>query len=575
MHYLAAMNKALLCLVAFVAAMTIPNIGAAAEPVAPPDTEIVGGLPAVSPANTSVPRIVTTSGGICSGTFISAEWVLTAAHCIEPRATIYTGSLSVAGLVSAGGATGHAHPSFMFFGTSIRYDFGLYRLDTASPLATPVRLAAYDEIWSSQPGTTATSFGWGLTSAPPGGSVSPDLLTGTMSIIDDVACADLDHPLGVDFDLTTAVCTSAVGVSSCNGDSGGPLFATKDGVTVQVGVTSYGPTSCNGHSVAQWVPSALTWIRSTTGLPIGGPAAPAAPQRKMRLFGLDRYDTAAAVGAYWEKSAVVFVATGQNFPDSLAAGAAAARMNAPVLLVTQNSLPLASRLLLQRLNPTNIYVAGGPAAVSDAVLLEMQAVTGAAVARMGGADRYVTAELLTRLAFPTPVSTRVWIASGRDFKDPLIASAAAAVFDEPFVLIDGQAPALSAANLALISSLGATGFGVVGPTGSFSPAVLAQLATLGPVTLYDNPDTSLRSVSVWAGLGSAVSVSFATSANFPDALAAVPWAGFPPISPVFLVPGMCIPSAVTAEVARLVPVEIVFFGGPAALSIASEALPAC
>jgi putative cell wall-binding protein len=64
---------------------------------------------------------------------------------------------------------------------------------------------------------------------------------------------------------------------------------------------------------------------------------------------------------------VVFIAAGQNFPDALAGGAAAAAEGSPVLLVRQNSIPALVATELDRLNPGRIVVLGGPAIVSDAV----------------------------------------------------------------------------------------------------------------------------------------------------------------------------------------------------------------
>ncbi len=69
-------------------------------------------------------------------------------------------------------------------------------------------------------------------------------------------------------------------------------------------------------------------------VPIGGP-------EMQRLSGADRYATAAAVSAasFSPGVPVAYVATGANFPDALAAGAAAAERGGPVLLVTGSAIP--------------------------------------------------------------------------------------------------------------------------------------------------------------------------------------------------------------------------------------------
>jgi putative cell wall-binding protein len=56
---------------------------------------------------------------------------------------------------------------------------------------------------------------------------------------------------------------------------------------------------------------------------------------------------------------VVYVATGENFPDALGAAAAAAVQGGPVLLVRNTSIPAATAAELARLSPNVIYVAGG------------------------------------------------------------------------------------------------------------------------------------------------------------------------------------------------------------------------
>jgi hypothetical protein len=64
---------------------------------------------------------------------------------------------------------------------------------------------------------------------------------------------------------------------------------------------------------------------------------------------------------------LAYVATGQNFPDALAAGAAAAVHGAPTMLVRGVSIPGASATELERLNPVRIILLGGPGVVSKSV----------------------------------------------------------------------------------------------------------------------------------------------------------------------------------------------------------------
>lgn len=86
-----------------------------------------------------------------------------------------------------------------------------------------------------------------------------------------------------------------------------------------------------------------------------------------RLWGADRYATAAAVvRAFWSRGPG-FIATGQNFPDALAGGAVAGRNGEPVLLVKGSPFPAATGQEVLRLGSVRLFMLGGPAAVSGGV----------------------------------------------------------------------------------------------------------------------------------------------------------------------------------------------------------------
>ena len=96
----------------------------------------------------------------------------------------------------------------------------------------------------------------------------------------------------------------------------------------------------------------------------------------LRVWGEDRYETAVAISQVWspEDAAVVFLATGQNFPDALA-GAASTLIAGPVLLVTRDTLPAVTAAEIQRLQPCFIVAFGGPNAISDAVINQARSLT--------------------------------------------------------------------------------------------------------------------------------------------------------------------------------------------------------
>lgn len=97
-------------------------------------------------------------------------------------------------------------------------------------------------------------------------------------------------------------------------------------------------------------------IRSITGAPL------------TRLAGDDRYATAAAVAQRFPANVDrVYVATGADFPDALAAAARAGHEGVPVLLVRKDSVPGTTALALRRLAPGEIVTTGSPVVVVDDV----------------------------------------------------------------------------------------------------------------------------------------------------------------------------------------------------------------
>lgn len=312
-------------------------------------------------------------------------------------------------------------------------------------------------------------------------------------------------------------------------------------------------------------------------VPADDPTSPESPMNGKtvkRVHGADRFASAAATAAFWPTTETVYLATGTNFPDSLAAGVTAARVDAPVLLVTSDSVPASTRDQLIRLAPRTVYVAGGTAVISDAVVATVKNLTGANVIRLFGPTRYETAELLTRIAWHGSKSSVAWMASGHDFQDPLIASAAAAVYDQPFVMVDGRR-GVSEGALDVLRTLGVTQVNLVAAPGAFSDEVLAELRSTMNVVVYGAADASERSASVWTAHAQSQRVMLATSLNFPDALTAVPYATRADGTPLMLVPGTCVPMSTFRTIDRLDPSDVTLFGGPAALASAVESLTTC
>jgi putative cell wall-binding protein len=171
-----------------------------------------------------------------------------------------------------------------------------------------------------------------------------------------------------------------------------------------------------------------------------------------RLSGTDRYGTAAAISeeVFATGNVQAYIATGVNFPDALAGGAAAAADRSPVLLVRPNAIPPQTAAELERLNPENIVVLGGTSAVSQAVFDELAQYTDGDVEREFGRNRYETAAAILE-RFDAPVES-AYVATGEAFPDALTSVPAAGLTGSPLALVRRDAvPDLVQAQLNRLS----------------------------------------------------------------------------------------------------------------------------
>lgn len=154
-----------------------------------------------------------------------------------------------------------------------------------------------------------------------------------------------------------------------------------------------------------------------------------------RLSGSNRYGTAAAISREFFAPGVpvAVIATGNKFPDGLAAGPAADELGGPVLFVSRTSVPSVTRTELLRLKPQRILVVGGTAAISSAVRSELDTLTAGSATRVSGSSRYETAAAVSQSAFPGGASI-AYLAVGENFPDALTGGAAAGIQGAPMLL---------------------------------------------------------------------------------------------------------------------------------------------
>ena len=297
----------------------------------------------------------------------------------------------------------------------------------------------------------------------------------------------------------------------------------------------------------------LAWAKWSVGTPV-------------RLSGANRYATAAAVSrAHFAANVpVAYVATGLNFPDALAAGAAAGKQGGPILLTEPTRLPVETRDELTRLSPQRIVVLGGTTVVTASVASALDAYTAGPVTRLAGADRYGTAVAVSRAGF-APGVPAVFVATGESFPDALSAGPAAIRRGGPVLLttrnavpqvVRDELARLRPQRIYLLGGASAVSSGV-GQT--------LQAYTAAPVVRLSGVDRFATSVAVSRTFFSRPPAAYlATGFNFPDALSAVPAAGRAG-APLLLIGPATVPTVVRADLTRLFPPRCYLIGGTAVI----------
>lgn len=194
-----------------------------------------------------------------------------------------------------------------------------------------------------------------------------------------------------------------------------------------------------------------------------------------RLAGPNRYDTSLAIARELPAGDEVFVATGQAFPDALAAGPAAGTN--PVVLSGEGTLTPAVAAYL-RTSGREVIAAGGPAVTALAA-------AGVPAKPVSGRNRFETAVKLAEGWFPD--HTTAVVSSGLTYADALAGGALAGNQRGPLLLtLPGDVASETTTHLARTTP----SLTVLGGTSAVSAAVangLASAVGARSVTVADPP----------------------------------------------------------------------------------------
>lgn len=240
-------------------------------------------------------------------------------------------------------------------------------------------------------------------------------------------------------------------------------------------------------SVPDVTASELTRLKPGRIVVLGGPNAvadqvvaaldPYTAGSVTRVAGVDRYATAAQISrSAFASASVVYVVTGENYPDALAAGTVAAAVKAPLLLVKAGSVPAPTLAELDRLDPDRIIIVGSTGVVGNGVATQLAAF--GQVSRISGSDRYATAVTLSATSFASNGPSIVYVATGKTFPDGLTAGPIAGMRNGPLLLVPGTSlPAVVATELRRLDP---TNIVIVGGPNAVSDSVRSQIRALWP-----------------------------------------------------------------------------------------------
>ena len=324
---------------------------------------------------------------------------------------------------------------------------------------------------------------------------------------------------------------------------------------------------------------ALTLVLGTATV-----AGAAATVEVDRFEGSDRYVTSTVLAdSTFAEAPVVILASGENFPDALAASYLAGVTDSPILLTRPGDVPAAVEQQLQEFGTSGVEIVGGPDAVSASVEAELKGL-GYEVDRLFGGTRYETAREIAEAGPVDGIGSvdgkrTAILATGENFPDALAAGPVAFAGGFPVLLTEGASLNSNAAGA--FETLDIEHVVIVGGETAVSATVRTQVEAAGMTAERVSGGTreqTATEIADWAVEHldfDTTNVDLARSDNFADALSGSPHGGRE-LAPLLLAdtPDSLGPAATTwLEDNNATVANIHIFGGEFAISeaVAEEA----
>ncbi|WP_421381518.1 cell wall-binding repeat-containing protein [Bacillus salacetis] len=211
----------------------------------------------------------------------------------------------------------------------------------------------------------------------------------------------------------------------------------------------------------------------------------------------------------------IILASGDKFPDSLAASPLSSYLDSPILLVKKHTLSERVKEEISRLNADSVIIIGGESAISGEVDSELKEINLKTI-RVSGINRYETAVEVNKLI---PYSTdKVFVASGENYPDALSVAAYSGSYQYPVLFVKKNEVSDKVAHY--IKDHQVSKVYLIGGQNVLSDSITTDIPNSERVAGADRYETNYLVHSKFDKSNTARDLIFATGENFPDALTA-------------------------------------------------------